>query len=143
MSAREQQTIKEYTLVNIRKLAALDIVFHGPRLILAEFAIAVMLGSALGGLQFFLFFHNPGHPLPVGFMGLFFSYMAINYIPLLLYAITLVRHKSAGREVAFELEHKETYARKYMLQSIYLLLPLIVPALAIFQEIHERSNRGH
>ncbi len=54
MSDQEQQTIKRETLMNIRKLAALDIVFHGLRLILAEFIAAVMLGGGLGILQFFL-----------------------------------------------------------------------------------------
>jgi hypothetical protein len=143
MSDRGQPTIKGDTIINIRKLAALDIVFHGSRLILAECVIAVILGSALGILQFFRVFHNPSHPLPVGLMGLFFSYIAINYTPLLLYAITLVRHKSAEQEVTFELERKEIYARKYMMQSLWLLLPLVVPALAIFQEMQKRSRRDH
>lgn len=143
MSNQEQQTLKKETIMNVRKLAALDIVFHGPRLILAEFAVAVILGSGLGILQFFLFFHNPGHPLPVGFMGLFFSWIALNYLPLLLYTISLMRSKSAGQEVAFELEHKEIYARKYTLQSLWLLLPLVVPAFAIVQEMQKRSPRAH
>jgi hypothetical protein len=34
--------------MNVRKLAALDIVFHGPRLILVEFAIGVLLPLAIG-----------------------------------------------------------------------------------------------
>lgn len=143
MSDRGQQTIKGDTIINIRKLAAIDIVFHGPRLILAEFAIAVILNSALGIFQFFLFFHNPGHPLALGFTSFFFSYIAINYTPLLLYTIAIVRHKSAGQEVAFELEHREIYARKYTLQSLWLLFPLMVPALAIFQEMQKRSRRDH
>lgn len=129
--------------MNIRKLAALDIVFHGPRLILAEFAAAVMLGCGLGILQFLLFFHNPGHPFPVGLMGLFFSCIALNYLPLLLYAIAIARSRSAAQEVAFELEHKEMYTRKYTLQSLWLLLPLVVPVMAIFQEMKKISRRDH
>ncbi len=143
MSDQEQQTIKRETIMNVRKLAALDIVFHGPRLILTEFAIAVILGGGLGIFQFFLFFHNPSHPLPVGFMGLFFSWTALNYVPLLLYAISIARSKSARQEVAFELEHKEFYARKYTLQSMWLLLPLVGPILTIFQEMQKRSRRDH
>ena len=143
MSNQEQQISKRETIMNVRKLAALDIVFHGPRLILAEFAVAVILGCGLGILQFFLFFHNSGHPLPIGFMGLFFSWIALNYTPLLLYTISIVRSKSAGQEVAFELEHKEIYARKYALQSLWLLLPLVVPVLAIFQEMQKHSRRDY
>lgn len=143
MPDRGQQPIKGGTIINIRKLAALDIVFHGPRLILAEFAFAVIFGSSMGILQFFLFFHNPDHPLPVGLMGIYLSCIAINYTPLLLYTIAFARNKSARQEVAFELEHKPVYARKYTRQSIWLLLPLVVPALVIFQELQKRSHQDH
>jgi hypothetical protein len=143
MSSQEQQTIKRETIMNVRKLAALDIVFHDPRLILAEFAVAVIVGSGLGILQFFVFFRTPGHPLAVGLVAVFFSCIGLNYVPLLLYAISIVRRKSAQQEVAFELERKEFYARKYTLQSAWLLLPLVVPILAIFQEMQKRSRRNH
>ena len=45
-------------------------------------------------------------------------------MPLLLYTISIIRRKSAEREVAFELEHKAYYARKYTTQSLLLVLPL-------------------
>ena len=47
MRQREKITMKSETFINIRKLAALDIVFHGPRLILAEFAFGVVVCTAL------------------------------------------------------------------------------------------------
>ena len=61
-------------------------------------------------------------------------------MPLLLYAIKMMRRKSAELEVAFELEHKDVYARKYTFQSALILLPLVVPILAIVQEIQQRSR---
>ena len=38
----------EKGLINIRKLAALDIAFLGPKLILAEFGVGVFLSAAIG-----------------------------------------------------------------------------------------------
>jgi hypothetical protein len=139
MRSQEQPTTKGETFINIRKLAALDIVFHGPRKILAEFALAVGVCVILAIFSFSYFFRTPDHPLFAAILGLFFSWIALNYMPLLLYAIQIVRRKSAQQEVAFELEHKDTYARKYTIQSLLLLLPLIVPILAIVQEIQKRT----
>jgi hypothetical protein len=34
--------------ISVRKLAALDIIFHGPRLILIEFLVAVVFNALLG-----------------------------------------------------------------------------------------------
>jgi hypothetical protein len=55
-------------------------------------------------------------------------------IRLLLYALHSARHKNAEAEVAFELAHKERYARKYQVQSLLLFVPLVVPIQAIVQE---------
>ena len=104
MKSREHSTVKKETFINIRKLAALDIVFHGPRLILAEFALGV--GGCGAGAAFSLsfFFRTASHPLIAAILGCFaLSWIALNYVPLLLYAISIVRHRSAELEVAFEL----------------------------------------
>jgi len=137
--------IKKETFINIRKLAALDIVFHGPRFILAEFALGV--GGCAAGAAFSLsfFYRTASHPLIAAILGFVLSWVALNYVPLLLYAISIVRHRSAELEVAFELEHKNVYARKYTFQSVLILLPLVVPILAVVQEIqqHSRLDRAH
>ncbi|MDQ2905428.1 MAG: hypothetical protein ABI456_16685 [Ktedonobacteraceae bacterium] len=140
MRQQENDRIKQETFINIRKLAALDIVFHGSRLILAEFALAVVFCGAVGTWSLFAFFHNPSHPIFGAILGFFLLWLAVNYLPLLLYAISIVRGKSAEREVAFELEHKDVFARKYGLQSLLLVLPLVVLLLAIFQEVQKRSR---
>lgn len=141
MQHQENHSIKQETFINIRKLAALDIVFHGARLILAEFIVTVVLGAVFGVLSFFDFFHNPDHPLINVMMGFILSWIAINYVPLLVYTIGIIKNKSAEREVAYELEHKNFYARKYTLQSLLLVLPLVVPVLAISQELQQRSHK--
>lgn len=129
------------TIINVRKLAALDIVFHGPTFILIEFALGVFGCAALGLFSiYFGLFHGPDHSPFAVFMGCFLLWVALNYVPLLIYAISIVRHKSAHQEVTYELEHKDRYARKYTHQSIILLLPLAVPALAMYQELQKRSH---
>jgi hypothetical protein len=126
------------TMINIRKLAALDIAFHGPKFILIEFALGVFGCAALGLFSmYFGLFQGPSHSLFVVIMGCFLLWIALNYTPLLIYAISIARHNSAQQEVAYELEHKDKYAGKYMRQSTLLLIPLAVPALAVYQELQK------
>jgi hypothetical protein len=128
-------------IINVRKLAALDIVFHGPKFILAEFALGVFMCAAFGIFSIYAgFFHGPS--LFMTFIGCFLLWIAFNYIPLLFYAISIVRHKSAEQEVAFELAHKDRYAGKYTLQSAILILaPLGLLILAVYQELQKRSHQ--
>jgi hypothetical protein len=130
-----------YTVINVRKLAALDIVFHGPKFILIEFALGVIGCAALGLFSmYFGLFHGPNHSLFAVIIGCVLLWIALNYVPLLIYAISIVRYKSAQQEVAYELEHRDKYAGKYLRQSTLLLIPLAVPALAFYQEMQKRSH---
>ena len=126
--------------ITIRKLAALDMVFHGPKLILAEFGSGVFVPAALGFVSAYAGFFgahiNPWYSL----LGCYLLFVSLNYVPLLLYAISIARRKSAQAEVAFELAHKDRFARKYSAQSLLLLLPLVVPILAIYQEWQQRAR---
>ena len=131
--------IKRGTIINIRKLVALDIVYHGYRFILAEFALAVLISGGIGIFILSAYIRNPDHPLSGFIIGLVLIWIALNYVPLLVYAISIARHKSAQQEVAYELEHKEVY--RYTFQSIILLLlPLIVPIAALVQEIQKHTR---
>jgi hypothetical protein len=130
-----------YAVINIRKLAALDIAFHGPKFILIEFALGVIGCAALGLFSiYFGLFHGPDHSLFAVIIGCYLLLIALNYVPLLFYAISIVRHQSAKQEVAYELEHRDKYAGKYMRQSTLLLIPLAVPTLAVYQELQKRSH---
>lgn len=138
MPQREENAVKSETFINVRKLAALDIAYHGPRLILAEFALGLIVCAILGLWSFLSPMHSPFMII----IGCFFLWVALNYVPLLLYAISIVRRKSAQQEVGFELAHKDAYARKYTLQTTMLLLvPLVLPLLAVYQEMHPRSHQ--
>ena len=128
-------------MINIRKLAALDMVFHGPKLILAEYVFGVFGSAALGffflSVDFFAeHFRNPWYIL----LGCYLLCIALNYVPLFSYTIGLVRHGNFREVVAFELDHKDHYARKYTLQSLLLLLPLVVPILALYQERQKKTQ---
>ena len=130
----------ESAIINIRKLAALDMVFHRPKLILAEFAFGVFVGAALAfGIAAPGFFAGHWNPLQILVSG-YLLCIALNYVPLLLYAISIARRGSAREEVASELAQKERYARKYTAQSFLLLLPLVVPILALYQEWQQRAR---
>ena len=139
MALQNENMVRDSSLINIRKLAALDIVFHGPKLILAEFGYTVLISAGLGLFMLYkgIFLGHFHSLFPVIFGGCL-SDLALNYLLLLLYAIDIVRHKSAQDEVAFELAHKDTYARKYTWQSLLLVLPLVVPLMALVQEVRRR-----
>jgi hypothetical protein len=124
--------MRHNSMINVRKLAALDIVFHGPKFILIEFALAVFICGSIG----LLILHGANHTPLMIILGSFFLGVSLNYIPLLLYSINIVKHKSAQQEVAYELEHKDSYAGKYTLQSIILLVtPLAMLLLAVYQNV--------
>jgi len=130
--------MRHNSMINVRKLAALDIVFHGPKFILIEFALAVFICGSIG----LLILHGANHSPLMIILGSFFLGVSLNYLPLLLYSINIVKHKSAQQEVAYELEHKDRYAGKYTLQSIILLLmPLAMLLLAVYQNVSKRSHR--
>jgi hypothetical protein len=135
MQKHEENIMKSGRVINVRKLAALDIVFHGPKFILIEFGLGVFGTAALGLFSmYFGFFHGPNYSLFAAMIGCFLLGIAINYVPLFLYAISIVRRKSSHLEVAFELAHKDKYAGKYTLQSALLLVPLAMLILAVYQE---------
>jgi hypothetical protein len=132
----------EPAVIDVRKLAALDIVLHGARLIVAEFAVGVLLCGALGaGITYAgVFAGRDRSPFAIG-IGVYLLGVGLNYLPLLLYALVIARRGSAREEVARELSERDRYVRRYSLQQFLLLVPLVVPALAIGQELARRGRR--
>jgi hypothetical protein len=130
------------TLINVRKLAALDIVFHGPRLILAEFGLAVLGSLALGVLTL-VHAYTGGGTLRSGMtlLGAYFLSIAMNYVPLLVHGIDVVRKRSARNEVQHELAAGASAARRYGVQQVLLLVPLAVVVLALVQARPGRRDR--
>jgi uncharacterized membrane protein len=132
--AKKFRRIDMPSFMNVRKLAALDIVFHGPKLILVEFAIGVLLPLAIG-----ILFLSRGHSRLVFIFGLYMLALGMNYLPLLLHAISIARSGDAAAEVSHELSKGRQSARKYQVQSLLLLIPFAVPVLALIQ-LRDRSG---
>jgi hypothetical protein len=116
-------------LINPRKLAAIDIVFLGSKLIIAEFAGGVLLCVALGTFVLFR-----GHSFWQIALGLYFVSLGINYVPLLVYAVAITRGQSARVEMGDELIDERRAMAKYRRQSILLLVPLLAPILGLARE---------
>ena len=110
------------------------LVFLGPRIILAEFSLGVFGSFALGVLTLLR-----SHSLRGIALGSYLLFIGINYVSLLLYAISLVRHNSAKDEIADELTEKRRMFRKYRRQSLLLLVPLAVPILALALAFHRNK----
>lgn len=131
----------EPRLINVRKLAALDLVLHGPWFILTEFGLAVVLGAALGVYLTYAGLFSSQAPSPFAIiLGIYTLLLGINYVPLLLHAIDLVRHRAATDEVADELTRKDYYVRKYSIQQFLVLVPLALPLVALRQEAQRRTR---
>jgi hypothetical protein len=127
--------------ITVRKLVAVDMVFHGSWFILTECAFAIALGTALGLWISHAAFLE-GHAFsPIRLvLGAYFLCAAINYVPLLLYAMTIAHHNSARAEVAAELAEGGRYAWKYGVRQLWLFVPLVIPMLAVVQELRARRR---
>jgi hypothetical protein len=118
------------SMINIRKLAAVDMVAHGTWVIAAEFALGIVLPLFFGvisihaGLSSFV---------PIGWevvLGFWRASIAANYIPLFFYAILIARGGTVREEGEPELAH----AKRYGVQQLVILIPFLVVILALLQE---------
>jgi hypothetical protein len=124
----------ECPMMNPRKLVAIDIVLLGSRFIIAEFAGGVVLCVALG-----IFVLVRGHSFGQFVLGLYLISLGINYVPMLVYALVLAqRDESAPAEMGDELNDKRRAMAKYRRQSLLLLVPLLVPLVAVARECRRK-----
>jgi hypothetical protein len=123
--------------MNPRKLAAIDIVFLGSKLIIAEFAGGVLLCVALGAFVLYR-----GHSFWQLALGLYLISLGINYAPMLAFAVAITREHSARAELADELKDERGATAKYRRQSVLLLVPLLVPILALVQQRRKHFDRA-
>ena len=116
-------------MLNPRKLAAIDLAFLGPKMIISEFAFAVLFSPALG---VFVLLRGNGTPAQIA-LGCYLISLGLNYVPMLVYAIAINKTKSARAVLGNELDDKRSAMTKYRRQSIWLLVPLILPIVALTQ----------
>ena len=121
-------------MVNIRKLAAVDMALNGTRFILTEFAIGIVLPLLLGLVS-----------LRSGFaatsvweagLGFWLVSIAANYVPLFIYAISIAR----GGTVKDEGQPELAEAKRYGVQQVIILVPFLVVVVALLQEAHQRQK---
>jgi len=118
----------EGRLINVRKLVALDITLHGPRFIMVEFGVGTPAILAVGG-----YLAATGQLV----LGVYLLLTGINYIPLLIYVVLIVRGGTAAEEVAGGLSQDRHYVRKYSTQQLLIFVPFAVILLTVFQELTE------
>src|SRR5262245_18263939 len=121
-------------MISIRKLAAVDIAFLGPRVVLAEFGLGVLGPTALGVLSLVR-----AQSVNGSLIGAYLISLGINYIPLMWYAVRIARGSTAVAEIADESSDRGRLFRRYRRQSLILLLPLVVPIAALWQEYQRRK----
>jgi hypothetical protein len=123
--------------INFRKLAAIDVAFLGPKLIVTEFAFGVLFSLALG-----IFALLRAHSLWGTAVGTYLVCPGINYGPMLGYAVAIGNRENARLELGDELKEKQVAMSKYRRQSLLLLVPLVVPIFAIFRRA-PRASAAH
>jgi len=116
-------------LIQVRKLAAVDMVSLGTRVIVVEYALGVALPLILGIASLRARLGPALSPGQVG-LGVWLVTIALNYVPLLLYAVSMARSGTVRSEGEPELAH----VRRYAIQQAIILVPLFVVILALVQE---------
>ena len=116
--------------IEVKKLAAIDIVYRGQRTILLEFGFGVFFLGILG-VAFLLFAHQRT-PETTG-IGVYLLFLGVNYVPLFAYSISVSLKKSARKEVEYELAHQDVFRKKYGVQQMLILVPLAIVLLAVIQ----------
>ncbi len=120
-------------MIDPRKLAAIHIATLGPTFAIGNFACTALLCLCLGA--FLLWRANTYQQLTFGF---YFVSLSINHILMLLHAWEVNNREGARAEIGDELNRKGSAMAEYRRQSIYLLLPLVVPIVAL--QRHFRSG---
>jgi len=119
-------------VINPRKLAAIDIIFLGPKFIIIEFAGGVVLCAALG-----VFVLLRSHSVLTLALGFYLISLGINYVPMLIYAVAITKNDSAWTEMGDELDDKRRAMAKYRRQSLLLLVPLLVPIVSVYRGLND------
>jgi hypothetical protein len=123
-------------MVNARRLAAVDLSGLGPRIIIPEFALAVLGASAVGILTVLRSASVGMAACGVALIGL-----GVNYVPLLIHAIDLVRRSGVESAIADEPSDRRVLYTKYRKQSLWLLLPFVVGTAALWQRTRRQTVR--
>jgi len=118
----------EPRVVNVRRLAAVDLWGLGPKVVIPEFALAALGAPVLGVLTIVRSTSFSGAAFGIALIGL-----GVNYVPLLIHSVDLVRRSLVHATIADEASDRHALFAKYRKQSLWLLLPFVVAIAAAWQ----------
>lgn len=113
-------------VIDPRKLAAIHIATLGATFAIGNLACTGFLCLSLG---VFILWHADSIRM-FTFSFYFFS-LCINYVVMLFFALNINDRERARTEIGEELKSRRGAMGQYRRQSIYLLLPLVVPIVAL------------
>jgi hypothetical protein len=96
--------------------------------ILAEFSLGVVGPIALG-----VFTWSRASSPSGAWFGAYLVCLGMNYVPPLAHGIDITRRGTALDEIGDETDDRRQLFRKYRRQSLFLLLPFVVPTAAVAQ----------
>jgi membrane-bound ClpP family serine protease len=118
-------------VINIRKLAALDLALNGWTFISTEFFVGVF-GLMTVGILLLIF------GIALGF---YIFLTSFNYIPLFIYILQMGNQKNAKKEARVELSKLKKYGpkgiRNYNIQQLIVFIPFSIVILSLLQEIQK------
>ena len=68
-------------------------------------------------------------------IGAYVVLTGINYIPLVIYTVAIIRAGSAKEEIKEGMAADQHYVRKYSTQQLMIFVPLLIVLLAVVQEL--------
>ena len=121
-------------MIEVRKLAAIDMAWLGTRIVVVEYALGVILPLVLGIFSIRAGYAQPEWSNWQTMLGIWLITISANYVPMFLYAVAIARAGTVQEEGRPEF----TRARRYGIQQVVLLIPLYVVVLSIMQERKRR-----
>ena len=125
-------------MIEVRKLAALEMAWLGARVIVTEYALGVMLSLVVGIFSLRVGLAQQDLVNWQTILGAWLLTISANYIPLFLYAVAIARGGTVREEGLPEFAQ----AGRYGIQQAIILVPLFVVFLAYAQE-RQRRKHGH
>ena len=125
-------------MIQVRKLVAVELTFLGPKIVIAEYAVAVVVGLLVAVLSLRSGLYRT-HAMWQTLLGFYLLFIVLAYAVLLASAIGMARRGDCRNEIVDELNNTREVFRKYRRQSLWILVPLAVPLAALRQHL----NRYH
>ena len=123
-------------MINIRKLAAVDLAWLGAKVIVTEYSLGLSVPFLLGLVLLRRSLSSANPLIWIILVGIWLVTIAINFVPLLTYAVLITQAGTAKAEGQSEI----IYAKRYVVQHVIVLVPLLVVLMALWQEYRGRTQ---